>query len=1030
MSESSHSTIPTRLALEPLEDREVPAFGLDPTFGTGGLALNPVGQVRFVTVAVAVAAPGDALVTAGNLVGPGLYGAGGDVAVTRLTATGTADSRFGGGDGLVSFSFPTPHSVSAVANLADGKILVAGSVGPNAGSVGPADFTPPSDMFVLRLNADGTRDTSFGVNGEADVDFGASDTLNRMVVQTDGKILLAGTTATSAPGSSALARLTLARLTATGTPDTSFGTAGMVLGAVSDLTWNQGGLAVQTDGKVLVSGAANTSFGNASSASPSEMTLLRFNSNGTADTSFGTAGRAQTQYGYFPIIYANDIATLSDGRIVVGGGNDYGRGLLAWFNSSGSLLSEEQFSDPSGGLESVETVVAMPQGGVELVGLDSGLGAAAVEYHAAPGSATSLQALNPGPGYALSGGVALGTGGKLVIAEVSGGIPLFDGAPPGGALTVVRLADPGATQSATTFVRWGSQTVVPDGQAILSVTVVPLLGENAVAEGTITFREGSTVLGTVDLAKVSPSPWGGPTGANLNVVLPPGEHTITAAYSGTVRWSASSTLATFHVAQSVAVNASLSVSNSHPILGEPVVLTATLTRANAALVVANATVTFYDGDTVLGTGLTLLNGIATLSTSTLTSGTHSIRAVYSGGPGFNSAESAPVSVQVTTALASTNVVLALSNYALVVGQQTTLIAAVYSTSTGVTPRGMVTFYDGSTVLGSAAVSPNGSANFTTNLRLGAHTLRASYAGDATTVASDASPLSVTVGKAPTATGIVTGATSFTVGQPVTLTATVQPALGTAFPIGTVEFREGTTVLGSVALDGRGQAKITLTGLTAGGHVITAYYLGCSTCLGSTSGAYSVTVGAPVATMTTLATSVLNPVFGQSQTLTARVTGNAITPVGRVEFYDGTVLLGSAALDARGEASLSVVLNLGAHKLRALYVGTASFTNSSSTWLNETVTKAPTTINLTTTTVGTIQAQVRTSFAGSPIGTVTFKEGNVVLGTVAVNGAGVAVFTFFGKLAPGKHQITAVYSGSSCFLDMTSAPFTLTIAASA
>ncbi len=292
------------------------------------------------------------------------------------------------------------------------------------------------------------------------------------------------------------------------------------------------------------------------------------------------------------------------------------------------------------------------------------------------------------------------------------------------------------------------------------------------------------------------------------------------------------------------------------------------------------------------------------------------------------------------------------------------------------------------------------------------------------VGLDVPSVAVAVGRAPTATALVASASSFAVGQSVALTASVRPVSGTAFPVGTVEFRERTRVLGTAALDGRGQAKLTLTNLTAGAHAITAVYVGCSTCLGSDSAALSFTVGGLVATMTTLATSVRNPVFGQSQTLTARVSGVAAPPTGRVDFYDGTTLLGSGTLDARGEASLSVVLNLGAHKLRAVYAGAPAFTTSSSTWLNETVTKAPTTVSVTT-AGGTFRAQVRTGFAGSPIGTVTFKDGDRVLGTASVNGSGVAVFAF-GALPPGTHRITAVYSGSSCFLDATSGALDLTI----
>src|SRR4051794_4315304 len=86
MSESPRPT--TRLVLEPLEAREVPAFGLDTTFAAGGFALDPAGTVRFSSIAGAAAGPNDTLVAAGTLVGPGAYGANGDVAVARLTATG------------------------------------------------------------------------------------------------------------------------------------------------------------------------------------------------------------------------------------------------------------------------------------------------------------------------------------------------------------------------------------------------------------------------------------------------------------------------------------------------------------------------------------------------------------------------------------------------------------------------------------------------------------------------------------------------------------------------------------------------------------------------------------------------------------------------------------------------------------------------------------------------------------------------------------------------------------------------------
>ncbi len=405
---------------------------------------------------------------------------------------------------------------------------------------------------------------------------------------------------------------------------------------------------------------------------------------------------------------------LGDGRIVAGGDSSYGSGLLGWFNSRGALLSQEQLYGTFGGVSSVQQVIAVPQGGVTIVGYASP-GGTAVEYHAAPGSAADRLVLNPGSGYALSGGVSL-AGGKLVATNVAGGLPMFDLGPPGGKFGVVRLADPGAAHSATTFVRWQSWTNVPDGQAVLSATVLPLLGD-PVTEGTITFREGATVLGTIDLRTAAPAPWGSPT--SVSVTLSPGDHTITAEYSGTARWAVSSAPATFRAGAATAVTATLSVSNTNPAFGEQINLTAQLTPVGFGFPPGVGTVTFYDGATELGVGNVFAGGVAFLSTAALTGGPHALRAVYSGGTGFSPAESAPVSVLVMQEV--TEVTLTASAATAVVGQSVRFTATVRNPfRPGV--GGTVTFYDGSTILGSAPVGASGVAAYATTLRLGAHTI--------------------------------------------------------------------------------------------------------------------------------------------------------------------------------------------------------------------------------------------------------------------------------------------------------------------
>jgi uncharacterized delta-60 repeat protein len=1002
---------PARLTVESLEDRVVPAFGLDTTFGVNGTATDPVGPVRFVSVADAAAGPNNTIITAGMLAGPDLYGAGGDVAVVRTTAAGKADTTFGGGDGLVTFSFPPNRSLQAIAVQSNGGILIAGSA-PASGQ---------NDLYVLRLNADGTRDTTFGVGGEAVIDFGASDFFGGITVQADGKIVLAGSTYVSDTSQAAVARLT-----ASGMLDSTFGTGGKAVGAAGATGWVGVGVAVRPDGKIVLGGTSGRM-----GWPEVEYTVVQYAANGTLDSSFGTGGVAKTHYEFLYYGYASDLALLGDGRVVVGGGSSYGQGLLAWFGPSGDLVAQEQFDGLADGLSWVDEVVPLPGGGVRAVGRSyTGHGGTVVEAHPAPGVTGGRVTVNPPGGNPGWQQAVLGTDGKLSLVGVVAWNTFIDPLTIGGPLTITRFADPGTVSSPITSVRWLSSTMPTPGPVTLAATVVPLLGESLVQAGTITFKEGQTVLGTIDLAANA----GRPPLEQVHSVwvnLTSGAHTVTAEYSGAPGWSSSKATQTILVDYEAEVLVQLQVAEPDPALGGAWVLQAQLLRADngAPPDAGGGTVTFYSGDTPLGTGTLFAGGHAYLylEPGTYPTGTQTIRAVYSGAPGFKPAESESVTVTVPApAKAATTTDLGVTGSA-VVGLTATLTATVRGQGRAA-PGGSVTFYDGSTVLGTATVGANGVATLTTTLRLGQRTFKATYSGDANNLASASNSWPYTVSRAMTATTLTASTASVPVGQPVTFTAQVRVTTGVAFPVGTVEFREGTKILGRAALDGRGVAKLTLTNLAAGSHAVSAWYLGCSTCEGGASAARSVTVGsaAPVATTTALTTSVTAPVFGQSQTLRAKVTGaGGRTATGRVDFYDGATFLGSATL-SNGLASLPVRLNLGAHKLRAVFVGNASFAASSSAVLYQTVGKAPTTVQLSLASDGVaLRAKVTPAFAGAPIGTVTFRAGGIVLGTAAVNGNGIAVF----KLAqpPGLTAITAVYSGSSCFLGSTSDPLATGVA---
>src|SRR5262249_4182124 len=181
--------------------------------------------------------------------------------------------------------------------------------------------------------------------------------------------------------------------------------------------------------------------------------------------------------------------------------------------------------------------------------------------------------------------------------------------------------------------------------------------------------------------------------------------------------------------------------------------------------------------------------------------------------------------------------------------------------------------------------------------------------------------------------------------------------------------------------------------------------------------------AGVATTTTLRTSTATAVFGQSVTLTANVSSAAGTPTGGfVTFRAGDSVLGTALVDANGQATLTTSLGVGTASLTASYTGTGNLANSTSSAVALTVNRAATAVAPPACWVhppvpgqwGTFTATVSVLGPGMGLtsGTVTFMDGNVVLGTASVNPfSGTARFTT-SFAAAGGHAITAIYSGDA------------------
>ncbi|MGH7266811.1 MAG: beta strand repeat-containing protein, partial [Candidatus Rokuibacteriota bacterium] len=281
----------------------------------------------------------------------------------------------------------------------------------------------------------------------------------------------------------------------------------------------------------------------------------------------------------------------------------------------------------------------------------------------------------------------------------------------------------------------------------------------------------------------------------------------------------------------------------------------------------------------------------------------------------------------TVGSSPTTTVLASSVNPSVVGQPVTFTATV-TTASG-SPTGVVTFRDGSGMLGVSTLNAAGQATLTASgLTTGPHAITAEYGGNPTFAASSGG-LTQTVDKAATSTAVDSSLDPSVFGQPVTFTATVSatpPGAGT--PTGTVIFSVDGTPQPPVALAGA-QATLTTTLSPVGDHTITAEYSGDGDFETSTSSAFTQTID-QAGTATAL-TSSLNPSgVGQAVTFTATVTAAPGTPTGVVEFFDGAASLGLVSLDAGGQAALTTSsLTVGSHPITAVYAGDPNFVGSTS-----------------------------------------------------------------------------------------------------
>jgi len=274
---------------------------LDPTFGTEGVVLTDFGTRTDQAMAMALMTDGR-IVVSGQTLSDDLTVA--DMAFARYNPDGSLDTTFGASGRTMVDVRGTPDQARAIALLPGGKILAAGT------SRDP--LLSRTDITAVRLNADGSLDTTFGTAGLFVTDFGGpgSQTAQGAAISATGNIVLAGVYGSAGPNDFGVLRLTTG-----GALDPTFGGTGLVttdFGARSD---DGTVLLHELDGKTIVAGTSRNG-----TPTNDRMAVVRYLDDGGLDPSFGAGGKVLTPLpsGFFG---ANASSGSLDpcGVVVVGG---------------------------------------------------------------------------------------------------------------------------------------------------------------------------------------------------------------------------------------------------------------------------------------------------------------------------------------------------------------------------------------------------------------------------------------------------------------------------------------------------------------------------------------------------------------------------------------------------------------------------------------------------------------------------------------------------------------------------------------
>ena len=458
-----------------------------------------------------------------------------DYALTRYTTAGQLDTSFSG-DGKVSFDWNGIDIAYSVAIQSDGKIVVAG--------------TSAEYFSLARYTTAGALDTSFSGDGVAGYFSSPVGEAYSVAIQSDGKIVVAGVSNDN---------FALARYTTAGVLDNSFDGDGKV---TSDLGGTDTGrsVVIQSDGKIVVAGQfSNNNFA-----------LARYTTAGVLDTSFDGDGKLTTDFGSVDNAYS--VAIQSDGKIVVAGvsNNDF---ALARYTTAGELdtsfSGDGKLTQDFGQLDTAYSVAIQSDGKIVVAGRgNSRFALARFDQLLSPAFTLSSSSESKTVNTAISGYTISSTGGTIASYAISPTAPaglnfntttgLLSGTPTAAAgATAYTITATNASGSAT-------QTFTLTVTVTAPAFTISSASETKASGSAITGYTISSTGGTIASYAISPA---APTGLTFNTTTgllsgTPTEVAAATAYTITATNATSSTTQTFTLTVTAAPVAPNNTDNS------------------------------------------------------------------------------------------------------------------------------------------------------------------------------------------------------------------------------------------------------------------------------------------------------------------------------------------------------------------------------------------------------------------------------------------------------------------------------------